>query len=82
MPSSTVLRLTHKVLGSLALLHADTPRDLLPPSNEPALRPGTKLILPPVKMRRGGGRGGGRGVHLSGAREVPLTCVEAATPCI
>ena len=60
------------------LLHGDTPRDLLPASNyntnEPPPRPGAKLALPPVKLRRGGGRG----VHLSGAREVLLTALALA----
>ena len=39
-----------------SLLHADTPRDLLPASNEPPLQPGAKLLLPPVKLQRSGGR--------------------------
>jgi len=68
------LRRRFELLASLVLLHADTPRDLLPASNEPPLQPGAKLPLPPVKLHRSGGRGGGAGgVHLSGAREARLT---------
>ena len=40
------LRRRFELLASLVLLHADTPRDPLPASNEPPLQPGAKVRVP------------------------------------